>query len=375
MKRILSLSICLMTALLSFAHEIEVGGMYYDITSSTEPYTVAVSYLGATPANYENEYTGDVTIPGTVVYNGKTYSVTSITNGAFSGCSGLTSVTIPESVTSIGAAAFSGCTGLTSVIIPNSVTTIGSSAFFDCSSLPSITIPNSVTSIDRYAFSGCTSLTSITIPNSVTSIGINLFYCCSGLTSVTIGNGLTDISSFAFAGCSNLSSVNIPESVTSIGSYSFMSCSSLTSVTIPKSVTSISNGAFYGCKVLANVIIPNSVTTIGEYVFKDCTGLTSITSYIQEPFSTKYCWGEVNKSIPLYVPYGTKEIYKSTDGWKEFTNIIEMEETAGINSLTSDPSAKGEESGNIYSLDGHKVSNSGLPKGIYIKNGKKVVIK
>ena len=204
---------------------------------------------------------------------------------------------------------------------------------------------------------------------------LNIFYGCSGLTSVTIGNGLTHISEGAFSGCSGLTSVTIPESVTSIGSYSFMSCSSLTSVTIPKSVTSISDGAFYGCKVLANVIIPNSVTSISDYAFRDCTGLTSITSYIQEPFATKNCWGEVNKSIPLYVPYGTKEKYQNADGWKEFTNIIEMDETAGIESLTSDPSAKGEESGIIYSLDGRKVSNSGLPKGIYIKNGKKVVIK
>jgi len=117
------------------------------------------------------------------------------------------------------------------------------------------------------------------------------------------------------------------------------------------------------------------VTSIGEYAFANCRGMTEITSNIQEPFATDGCWYGVDKSIPLYVPAGTKEEYQSTNGWKDFTNIIEMKETTGIESLTSDPSLKGEESGNIYSLDGRKVSNSGLSKGIYIKNGKKVVMK
>ena len=127
---------------------------------------------------------------------------------------------------------------------------------------------------------------------------------------------------------------------------------------------------------MTSFTIPDNVTSIGFRAFYGCTGLTSITSFIQEPFATtSNCWYVVPKDIPLYVPYGTKEKYQNADGWKEFTNIIEMDETAGIESLTSDSSLKGEESGNIYSLDGRKVSNSGLSKGIYIKNGKKVVIK
>ena len=98
MKRILSLSICLMTALLSFAQNFEVGGIYYKITSSSKPYTVAVTYQGSSSSAVD-EYTGDVTIPASVIYNGKTYDVTSIDDNAFGYCSGLTSVTIPNSVT------------------------------------------------------------------------------------------------------------------------------------------------------------------------------------------------------------------------------------------------------------------------------------
>ena len=129
MKRILFLSLCLMTAMLSFAHDFEVKNadgktIYYNITSSTAPYTVAVTYQGTSYSEYKNEYTGSVTIPEKVTYNGKTYSVTSIGDYAFWYCSGLTSITIPNSVTSIGDYAFYYCSGLTSVTIPNSVTTI-----------------------------------------------------------------------------------------------------------------------------------------------------------------------------------------------------------------------------------------------------------
>ena len=350
--RLLTLSICLMMAMLSFAHDFVVDHIYYKITSSTEPYTVAVTYNGDAPGQYGNPYGGNVVIPESVSYNGKTYSVTSIEQYAFYG-SLIKSVTIPNSVTTIEQWAFSGSNGLTSVVIPNSVTTIEQYAFSECSGLTSVTIPNSVTSIEAHAFSNCKALTSVTIPNSVTTI-----------------------EEYTFAGCSGLTSVVIPTGVTSIGNNAFYNCKALTSVVIPNSVTTIGSYAFRSCEGLISITIGNSVTSIGDNACAFCTALTEIKSYIQKPFATSSnCWTYVDKSIPLYVPYGTKEKYQSTDGWKEFTNIIEMEETAGIESLTSDSSLKGEESGKIYSLDGRKVSNSGLSKGIYIKNGKKVVIK
>ena len=178
MKRILSLAACLMIAVLSYAHDFGVDGIYYNIASSSVPYTVEVTYCGEIYYSYSDEYRGTVTIPETVTYDGRTYSVTNIGDDAFRGCSVLTSVTIPNSVTSIGSCAFQDCSGLTSVIIPNSVTSIGGSAFYGCSGLTSVTIPESVTSIGYGAFRKCSGLTSVTIPNSVTSIGVHAFSGC-----------------------------------------------------------------------------------------------------------------------------------------------------------------------------------------------------
>ena len=249
------------------------------------------------PLNYAHHlYLKDVEIKELIIPD----EITSISNYAFYGCSGLSSVSIPNSVTSIGSGVFYECSGLTSVTFPNSITTIGSSAFRNCSSLTSVTIPNSVTfiggcafegcsgltsvtisnsisSIEEYVFSGCSCLTSVTIPNKVTSIGNYAFENCIRLTSVTIPNSVSSIGVFAFKSCSGLTNVTIPNSVTSINSYAFFGCSGLTSVSIPNSVKELSNNVFDGCSGLTSVSIPNSVTKIGENAFGGCSGLTSIT--------------------------------------------------------------------------------------------------
>ena len=290
-----------------FAEKVQIGNLYYNLK---EDKTAEVTYDKVfNENNYKSLTTAD--IPASVTYSGTTYSVTSIGWYAFYECTGLTSVTIPNSVTSIGVYAFVSCSGLTSFsvagdnsnysskegvlfnkqqttliqyparkqgeyIIPNSVTSIVDYAFAGCSGLTSLTIPNSITSIVDNAFTGCSSLTSITIPNSITSIGNEAFAGCSSLSSVTIPNSVTSIGTAAFSGCSSLSSVTISNSVTSIEESVFSNCSSLTSVEIPNSVTNIGKGAFSGCSSLSSVTIPNSVTSIGESVFSNCSSLTAV---------------------------------------------------------------------------------------------------
>jgi len=246
--------------------------LYYNIVDGN----AEVTHQNGSYPWYTTFPTGNLVIPSSVTNGDSIYNVTSIGNHAFAGCSGLTSVTIPNSVTSIGICAFFECSGMTSVTIPNSVTSIGGWIFCRCSGLTSVTISDSVTSIGASAFSGCSGLTSVTIPSSVTSIGIDAFSGCSGLTSVTIPNSVTSIGHYAFAYCSGLASVTIPNSVTSIGNGAFADCSGLTSVIIPNSVTSIGTYAFYGCSGLTSVTIPSSVTSIGGWTFHGCSGLTIV---------------------------------------------------------------------------------------------------
>ena len=242
------------------------------------------------------KYLGNEVNPYVVLYDVTDTSVMSfeimaqtkiIYDGAFSGCSGLTSVTIPDSVTSIGEYAFSGCSGLTSIEIPDSVTSIGSYTFLNCSGLTSVTIPDSVTSIGEYAFAGCSGLTSVTIGNSVTSIGSRAFSGCSGLTSITIPDSVTGIGYGAFAGCSGLTSITIPfvgEKADGTGSTSFDYIFVYSDYDVPESLKeviitggeSIADGAFEGCTSLTTVTIPDTVTTLGDNVFEGCTSLEKI---------------------------------------------------------------------------------------------------
>ena len=288
MKKILLLTIVILSSFTAksvinfdFVSICSTGqALYYKIYNNT----VGVTYpcFGAHNNDYSYYYgyskpSGHLVIPDSVLYNNIWYHVNYITGYAFYGCTGLTSVTIPNSVTSIGDGAFYNCANLTSIVIPDSVTSIGGSAFSGCTGLTSVTIPNSVTSIGNNAFRNCTNLTSVTIPNSVTSIGDYAFYNCANLTSIVIPESVTSISICIFSGCAGLTSVTIPNSVSNIGGYAFYGCTGLTSVTIPNSVTSIGDDAFYNCANLTSIVIPDSVTSIGNYAFKNCFELSSVS--------------------------------------------------------------------------------------------------
>ena len=358
-------------------------------------------------ANRDN-ISGAVSIPKTVDIDGYTYTVTSIGEWAFENCSGLTSVTIPNSVANICYSAFGRCSGLTSVTIPNSVTNIGCCAFSECTGLTSVTIPNSVTTIEPAAFQFCSGLTSVTIPNSVTSIEEYAFYGCSSLTSVTIPQSVTYINLNPFGNCVNLTyikvdnknnyyisvngvlynkdmsllicypagktdvSFSIPNSVTSFGT-AFQGCRKLNSVTIPNSVTSIEERAFYDCRRLTSVTIPNSVTSIGWRAFSYCI-LKDVYCYAEKVPETDYSAFSQSPigDATLHVPASSINDYKNTSPWSGFGNIVALKEgdPSGIEAIKN---GKQKDNAPVYNLNGQRVDTP--TKGIYIKNGRKVLVK
>lgn len=363
-------------------------------------------------------------------------SVTSIGEEAFRDCYDLTSVTLSDNVKSLGDYAFYQCYDLASINFPNSITSIGSEAFYCCEGLSSVVLPNSVTSIGEQAFYCCSGLSSISvaqdnpkydsrdnsnaiietesntllygckntiIPHGVTSIGKDAFYACSGLTSITLPNSVMSIGEAAFNGCSGLTSIVLPNSVTSIESYAFYNCSGMTSITLPDSLTIIRDATFYGCSGLKSIVLPNKVTSIESYAFYKCSNITSVVipcnvmsiggaafadcrgleivechavtppSLVVAP-SWSYqidSFRDVDKTTcKLKVPEESISAYQQAEGWKEFLNIESL--TTGISSIKQEIG----KNALVYNLNGTRVKNTkNMPKGVYIINGKKVMVK
>ena len=230
-----------------------------------------------------------------------------------------------------------------------------SSPWYENESVKQVIIGDGVTTIGDWAFSYCRALTSITIPNSVTTIGDNAFESCSSLTSITIPNSVTTIGDYAFSYCRALTSVIISNSVTTIGERTFANCYSLTSVTIPSSVTRIEDGAF-----------------------SDCGNVKQITSEaVTPPYCSRYAFDGVNRNeCKLFVPKNSIDAYKRAYVWWPFF-LIEGTTTGIKNNIYNKI-----DNVDVYTIDGVKRLSkanvneiNALPKGIYIINGKKIIIK
>lgn len=260
------------------------GGKIGDIFKSDDVYYIigannTVSVTSVTSG--EAKYAGHIDIPAQVEYNGKTYAVASV----------------------------------------------GASAFETSSDLLSVTIANGVTSIGRQAFNGCGNMTSITIPASVNLINSSAFNNCSKLTSVYI----SDLAAWCAINFKDILANPLRTA------RLFLAGSEVKDLVIPNTVTSISSFAFSGCKSIVTLTIPNSVTSIGSSAFKSCTGLTTIQSQIETPFelasdvfSSNSNEKDVFTTAMLIVPTGKKATYQGTEGWKNFTKIVEVGEKGTV---------------------------------------------
>ena len=317
MKRTFKMMISVATVLVCMLALVTVS------SAETEgAFNYSVSNGEATITGFDESGTKEVVIPSTL----GGYPVTSIGDYAFEGCTGLTSITIPDNVTSIENSAFKGCTGLTSIMIPDSVTSIGCEAFRDCPMLTNITIGSGVTSIADlafyetayyndasnwengvlyidnclidakdtltgaynikegtrviagYAFYKRIRLTNITIPDSVTSIGGGAFSGCSALTSITIGSGVTNIEGDSFYDTAYYNdAANWENGVLYIGDCLIGVKGTLSGAyNIKEGTRVIADGAIAGCRTLTSITIPDSVTSIGDRAFYYCSALTSI---------------------------------------------------------------------------------------------------
>ncbi len=301
--------------------------IYYNITNSSAK-TVEVTYKDSN----KNSYSGAITIPETVTYNGTTYTVTAIGEDAFYGSESMTSISMPNTVASLGWQSFYNCSGLKSVTIPNAVTTIGWLTFTNCSGLTSVTLPSSLVSFGECAFMNCSSLTSITIPNSVTSIGYQAFTNCTSLTQVTFGR-----------------------SVKTIGANAFKN-TSLTNLVLPGLITSIDNNAFQGVYNIQSVTcLATTPPSLGNNVFDPDNYATAI----------------------LIVPCEFGYYYEYDDKWSAF-NYVNLDPETGemllydfssngiyyniTENYTACVVSLGYENGGCYS------GNVGIPKTVNYKN-------
>ena len=357
--------------------------------------------------------------------------VNDIGNDAFSGCTNLTSVDIKKA-NDIGNNAFSECTNLVSVVVKDG-NNIGESAFSKCSSLKTLSLDNKIKSLGRYAFRGCSNLKQFVIPDSVTILNSLLLQNCSSLKSIRIHKGVKEINE-AFYGCTNLSTLIIEDRNTSLklssdyyGNVSFNDCkldsvyiggkivyntsrsygyspfyrnTSLRTVKISDAETTIYDNEFYGCTNLQNVSIGDNVKSIGKWAFSGCSSLKNFTfgsglqSIGQEAFSDCInitqisskavvpptcginALDDINKwNCKLFVPKANINAYKQAPQWKEFFFI---ESTTGITNTVNNKAGLAD----VYTIDGTKRLSkastdeiNALPKGVYIVNGKKIIIK
>ena len=312
MKRtpLLILLLALFTSTTLHAYDAYIGnGIYYNF-SGNEAIVTSGDY----------EYSGNVVIPESVTYNGRTYSVTTIDSYAFYNCSGMTSIKIPSSLKRVKIGAFYGCTSLSKIIVTDIAAWCG--IIYEGNSYTRDDYP--LHQAEHLYSDEYTEITDVVIPEGVTRIEPLAFRDARYITSVTIPNSVTYIGREAFRGMHILTSINIPQTITTIEPYTFQDCRALSNISIPYGVTSIGSHAFRECLALTSITIPQSVTSIGESAFKNCPCLEDFYCNAVDIPTTG---NEVFTSSPinsatLHVPTASVYAYQTTEPWSGFGAIL-----------------------------------------------------
>lgn len=415
MKKYFLLLLIPLLPMMMYADGVEIDGIYYELITKIGEAKVIKK------PTYLNDYKGNVVIPESVSYNGKQYNVSSIESYAFAS-SYVTSIVIPQSVTNIGECAFRECQGLTTVNIPNGVKSIGREAFLHCS-ITSITIPRNVESIGQFPFVFCDNLQSIKvesdnkyydsrencnaiiekssntlisgcmntiIPNSIKKIGILAFQGCSGLKSITIPSSVKIIEDNAFDECV-LESITLSEGLNTIGKCVFRG-SKITTIVIPNSVTSIGDAAFGNCDNLTTINIGENVKKIGSCTFSNCKEITDVYCYAKsvpanvglsvnsavygKSLSDAFDGSLINYAT-LHVPSSSLNLYMSKQPWKNFGNIVAIEQEDNLTEVKAMPimirindgvlNISGALKGtpiSVYGMEGRQLTTSTAENGI-----------
>lgn len=315
-------------------YDFEHDGLYYKVLSEEEQ-TCEVSYdLNFITDRVTYDYKS-VTVPSTVTYGGKEYTVTAIEGHAFYETL-LEHIDLPESITCLQSA-FVNCFNLAEIELPEHVTDLGS-AFVFCEKLKSIHLPDQVENICS-AFYGCSSLESVNVPASVHEM-----------------DG-------AFDGCSSLQSLVLPDDIEQIGRSTFFGCTNLKHVKLPANLTRIEEIAFGGCQNLRYIVLPARLEYIFQGAFEDCYALTDIISLNPVP---PYLIGYAhfsNYEATLHVPAGSKEAYLNAEGWNYFNIVEDAVEAAAIHQVSLNPSA-----GRAFDILGRPVD--GNYRGFVVRDGK-----
>lgn len=329
--------------------------------------------------------------------------LSSIWYGAFADCTSLESIAIPETVTYMEGGIFSGCTNLKSVTLPQNNTSIKNETFKDCTSLESITIPTSVTEIGYDAFLNCSALTAVSLPEKIKTIGNNAFEKCTSLTFISIPNSVTKIGNYAFQGCSNLEKIRMSKGLETLGnnafnectslktiklynikrleSSTFYGCTSLDSVVLPSSIEKIGLFAFYNCSALTDITLPNNLTNIDYCAFAYCSSLSKVFASSPTPatFDDTDIFVGIAEGATLYVSSAEAEdAYEADSDWTAFFDKDHIIYDAGVYTGVENIFVDNENGNNtkpiIYNINGVRINEITQP-GIYIINGKKVLVK